>query len=75
MNGLWLTQQELDRLAALVGQLKYVEALPIIQLLNSAHQRAEAMQRQARPAAPGATDAVEHAVPGANGHAAAADAN
>lgn len=42
MTGLWLLQEELDRLGQLVGNLKYVEALPIIQLLNSAHQRSAA---------------------------------
>lgn len=47
MTGLWLSQDELDRLGQLVGQLKYIEALPIIQLLNGAHERAVA--RRAPP--------------------------
>lgn len=44
MTGLWLSQEELDRLSQLVANLKYIEALPIIQVLQAAHQRGTTRQ-------------------------------
>lgn len=57
--GLWLSQGELDKLCALVGQLKYVDALPIIQLLHAVHQNRQELRKPTEPSRHPASAAFE----------------
>lgn len=76
MSGLWLSGEDLERLAQLIGEVRHREAVPILHLLQQIQQRHPSARRMgsAETGTAHAGDVPSRTAQVANGSAHAPDA-